>query len=214
MISRASGAIAVRTICDPARGSAPQAARTVTISLSDPLRQSELGLTRSARRSLLGELSMTRETNNIFISHINEDDEKLADMKSLLETGGFRVRDSSINSTNPNEAHNPDYIKSGILTPRIRWAGVLVVLISPETRNSEWVNWEIEYANKLGKRIVGVWAHGANECDVPDALDLYADAVVGWQAERVKDAIGGKINNWETSGGVLRPERAIARHAC
>lgn len=157
---------------------------------------------------------MTGETNNIFISHINEDDEELANMKGLLETSGFRVRDSSINSTNPNDAHNPDYIKSGILAPRIQWARVLVVLISPETRNSEWVNWEIEYANKLGKRIVGVWAHGTNQCDVPDALELYADAVVGWQAERIEGAICGEINNWETSDGVPRPARAIARHAC
>jgi hypothetical protein len=45
---------------------------------------------------------MTGETNNIFISHINEDDAELANMKSLLETNGFRVRDSSINSINPN----------------------------------------------------------------------------------------------------------------
>jgi Thoeris protein ThsB, TIR-like domain len=157
---------------------------------------------------------MAGETNNIFISHIHEDDEELTNMKNLLEARGFHVRDSSINSANPNEAHDPDYIKSGILAPRIRWAGVLVVLISPETRNSEWVNWEIEYANKLDKRIVGVWAHGANECDVPDALELYADAVVGWQAERIKDAICGEINNWETSDGALRPDRGIARYAC
>lgn len=157
---------------------------------------------------------MAEEIHNIFISHINEDDEELTNMKSLLETSGFRVRDSSINSANPNEAHDPDYIKSGILAPRIRWAGVLVVLISPQTRDSEWVNWEIGYANGLGKRIVGVWAHGANECDVPEALELYADAVVGWQAERIKNAICGEINNWETSSGVLRLERAIARHAC
>lgn len=157
---------------------------------------------------------MAEDVRNIFISHVNEDDEELTNMKNLLTSAGFYVRDSSINSTKPNQAHDPDYIKSQILAPRIRWAGVFVVLISPETRNSEWVDWEIEYANKLDKRIVGVWAHGASECDVPTALDLYADAVVGWRAERIKGTICGEINNWETSDGLPRAARPIARHAC
>lgn len=151
---------------------------------------------------------------NIFISHIHEDDEKLKLLKDLLKKSGFEVRDGSINSDKPNNASNPEYIKSSILAPHIRWARVLVVLISPETRNSEWVNWEIEYAEKEGKRIVGVWDHGAAECDVPDALDQYADAVVGWQGNRVKDAINGVINNWESPEGNPLPPRPIPRYSC
>jgi hypothetical protein len=126
--------------------------------------------------------------SNIFVSHIHEDDEHIESMKSLLRERGFDVRDSSINSTRPNEANDPDYIKSEILGPRIDWASTLVVLISPETHNSEWVAWEIEYAQQQGKRIVGVWTHGAAECDIPDALNEYADAVVGWQGDRVQGA--------------------------
>jgi len=157
---------------------------------------------------------MADETNNIFVSHIHEDDADLGAMKNLLNESGFQVRDSSINSDKPNDAKNPEYIKAQILAPRIRWAGTMVVLISPDTRDSEWVNWEIEYANSLGKRIVGVWAHGAKDCDVPEALELYADAVVGWQGDRIKDAICGRINNWQTSGGEVRGRREIARHSC
>lgn len=157
---------------------------------------------------------MANETNNIFVSHIHEDDADLGAMKNLLSQSGFQVRDSSINSAKPNEANSPEYIKSQILAPRIQWAGTMVVLISPDTRQSEWVNWEIEYANRLGKRIVGVWAYGAKDCDVPEALELYADAVVGWQGDRIKAAICGKINNWQTADGELRGRREIARHSC
>src|SRR5207302_1100310 len=107
--------------------------------------------------------------------------------------GGFAVRDSPINSSRPNDAD----IKSKILAPAIDWAGTCVVLISPGTHDSSWVYWEIEYAHKLGKRIVGVWARGAKDCDVPAALDAYADAVVGWQSESIIDAIRGGINNWQ-----------------
>lgn len=151
---------------------------------------------------------------NVFISHIHEDDEKITAMKSLLQERGYNVRDSSINSTRPNEAHNEAYIREEILGPRIKWATVVVVLISPETGGSKWVNWEIEYAQREDRRIVGVWTHGAADTDVPEALDLYADAVVGWQGERIQAAIEGTLNNWETSDGRLRPSRAIAHYSC
>ena len=41
------------------------------------------------------------------------------------------IRDYSIRSDNPNNAHSEDYIKYQILAPRIRQSGVLVVYISP-----------------------------------------------------------------------------------
>ena len=99
---------------------------------------------------------MADEIKNVFISHVHEDDDGLAKFKDLVAKGGLTVRDSSINKTNPNDAKNPDYIKSQILAPQIQWASTLVVYITPKTKDSEWVNWEIEYAAKLGKRIVGV----------------------------------------------------------
>lgn len=89
-----------------------------------------------------------------------------------------------------------------------------MVLISSKTHESRWVDWEIEYAHKQGKRIVEVWDQGAQESDRPLALERYADALVGWQAERVMDAINGKINNWETASGQVRPPRDIVRIRC
>jgi len=61
---------------------------------------------------------------------------------------------------------------------------------------------------------VGVWAQGAKDSDVPGNLDVYADAVVGWQADRVMDAVTGKINNWFTAGGEERASRDIDRYNC
>ncbi len=157
---------------------------------------------------------MAEKVCNVFISHIHEDDEDLKSFKDLLAKNGCTVRDSSITSETPNSAKDSDYIKQEILAPGITWAGTFVVLISPGTRDSPWVDWEIEYAKKEGKRIIGVWAEGAADCDVPKALDDYADAVVGWQADRIIDAIFGDINNWETPDGQQRPEREIPHHLC
>jgi hypothetical protein len=154
------------------------------------------------------------QLKQIFISHIHEDDHRLKPLKELLSAAGMEVRDGSINSEKPNEASNEQYIKSEILTPRIAWASVLVVLISPETLNSKWVQWEIECAERLGKRIVGVWDHGESEGDMPEALDRLANAIVGWQGERVKDAIEGRINNRERPDGSPTPPRQTKRYTC
>ncbi len=157
---------------------------------------------------------MADETKNIFISHIHEDDEGLGKLKSLLKDNGMTPRDYSINADNPNNAHSESYIKSEILAPRIRQSSTLAVYISPETKSSSWVDWEIEYAHKQENRIVGVWAHGEAGCEVPEALNNYADAVVGWTGNRIIDAINGKIDGWENSDGTKREPRPIERYSC
>jgi hypothetical protein len=157
---------------------------------------------------------MSDKVCNVFISHIHEDDDGVSRLKSLLADHGCDARDSSINSSNPNNAKNHDYIKSDILAPQIAWAGTLIVLVTPGTKSSEWVNWEIEYAFKLGKRIVGVWDNGDMGCDVPEALDKYANAVVPWRGEQVTDAIFGKIEEWRNPDGTVRSLRDTARYSC
>jgi antiphage defense system Thoeris ThsB-like protein len=157
---------------------------------------------------------MSDEIKNIFISHIHEDDKRLPALKDLLAKHGHHVRDSSINSTKPNAAKNEDYIKNEILAPQINWAGVLLVLISPGTHESKWVNWEIEYAHQQSKRVIGVWDRGAKDADLPENLAKYGDArIVGWQGQRIIVAINGK-DEWDNADGTPRAEADIPRYAC
>ena len=124
------------------------------------------------------------------------------------------MRDSSITSDKPNRAQNEDYIKQEILNPQIKWAGTLVVYVSQDTRKSKWVNWEIERAHELGKRIVGIWEYGAKNCEIPEALEKYADAMVGWNGESIIDAITGKSEAWYKPTGEMRDYRSIRRYGC
>jgi hypothetical protein len=160
------------------------------------------------------EVILSDEVKNVFISHVHEDDELLQGLKELLNRNGYQIKDSSIDSSKPNEAKDEAYIKSEILAPRIKWAGTIVVLLSPKTKQSGYVEWEIDHAHKEGKRIVGVWAQGTQGVEGPENLESYADAVVGWQADRVMDAITGKINNWYGPDGVERGPRKIDRYSC
>lgn len=157
---------------------------------------------------------MADEVKNIFVSHVHEDDAGLQKLKDLAAKHGRELRDSSIDSTSPNNAKSPDYIKNEILAPQINWAGTFVVYITPKTKDSEWVNWEIEYAQKLGKRIVGVWEYGHAECPLPEALEKYADAVVGWNGTHILDAIDGKLDGCEKPDGSPVPARPIKRYGC
>ena len=157
------------------------------------------------------------DKKNIFISHVHEDDELLPKLKDLVSRSGMEVRDGSINSEKPNDAKNEEYIKREILAPRINWASTLVVLITHDTADSWWVNWEIEHAVEQGKNVVGVFAQGATDADIPKALEMYGNAViVGWQGERVVSAINGDIQDWDDpqSGKPRSPEWKLQRQLC
>ncbi|MDE0152478.1 MAG: TIR domain-containing protein [Gammaproteobacteria bacterium] len=157
---------------------------------------------------------MANNLKNIFISHVHEDDDGLRELKKLLDANGMTIRDYSVSADNPNNAKSEDYIKSEILAPRIRQCSTLVVYVSPETKDSAFVDWEIEYAEKEDKRIVGVWEHGENGCELPEALEKYADAIVGWTGNRIVDAINGKVDGIENPDGSLASLRDIKRYSC
>ena len=157
---------------------------------------------------------MTDDTKNVFISHIHEDDEGLGKLKDLLNKNGRTIRDYSINKDNPNKAKSEDYIKSQILAPRIDQSSVMIVYITPDTKGSTYVDWEIEYAHTKDKRIVGVWAWGEKDCKLPAALEKFYDAVVGWSGGNIIDAIDGKIDGFENPDGTPRGPRPIKRHPC
>lgn len=158
------------------------------------------------------------DKKNIFISHVHEDDALLPKLKDLISQSGMEVRDGSINSDKPNAAQSEDYIKREILAPRIQWASTLVVLITHDTAQSDWVNWEIKYAVEQGKNVVGVFAQGATDADIPEELRKHGDAaVVGWQSERVVDAINGEIRSWDdpaTGSPRTTPEWVVERFSC
>lgn len=157
---------------------------------------------------------MADETKNVFISHVHADDEGLGKLKNLLAKHGMNIRDGSINSDKPNNATSPDYIMSSILAPRIKWASVLIVYISPETKDSKWVNDEINYAKDQGKTVVGVWQHGDKGCEIPDALKKHGDAIVGWDGANIIDAINGDYKGFDNPDGSPCGQVPIKRHPC
>ena len=132
-------------------------------------------------------------------------------MRSLLGDS-YTIKNSSVTSDKFNRAQNPDYIKQ-MLREHIQWAGKLICLIGPHTHESEWVDYEIRAAHRMGKSIIGVYVHGATDADVPEALDEYADAIVGWNRESIERALAGEPS-FSNADGTSRKTGQVVRGTC
>ena len=66
--------------------------------------------------------------------------------------------------------------------------------------------WEIEYAYKQGKTIVGVWEQGGSGCDIPEALEEFHGAIVGGIGENIIDAINGDYKESTNPGRQLNDQ--------
>lgn len=146
---------------------------------------------------------------HIFISHHHADDTEVNKLIYLLSRSGHDIRNSSIRAKPANQRRlNQGLVKDEtirrLLRMKISWAGTVVVLIGKDTHSRPWVNWEIEQANKQGKRIVGVYVRGGTEADKPTALEKYASAIVGWDTDCVMAAIDGTENPFHNSEGSPR----------
>lgn len=154
---------------------------------------------------------MDKIRKNIFISHYGGDEKYIEPFKKQVGSG-INVYDSSIVETEPNRANNEHYIKYNILAPKIDWAGTVVVLIGPETKNRNYVNWEIEYAVRHDKRLVGVYLPNATADDIPESLKKYGDSLVTWDKNKMINALSGGTE-WQTPSGGRR-QVSITRGTC
>jgi hypothetical protein len=150
----------------------------------------------------------------IFVPHVHEDDEHVDQLRQFLNRNGREADVSAIDSSSPNNANDPDYITARYIRPKVEWCEAIVVLISPATQGSDWVNEEIELAKELDRRIIGVWIPGSEGCPIPEGLQDYANTIVNWDETAILDAIDGKINNINDASGTPIAPRDIKRHNC
>ena len=152
-----------------------------------------------------------KEIKNVFVSHYHEDEDTIGAMKELLGND-YSIRNYSVTSDKYNRAQNEDYIKS-LLRPLINEVSTFICLIGPKTHDSEWVDWEIREAERMGKQIIGVYIYGAKDSDIPPALEEFADAIVGWRRDSIINAMNG-VSAFEKADGTLRNNVAGSRVTC
>src|SRR5687768_8709049 len=84
------------------------------------------------------------DIHNVFVSHRHEDDSLVDELMGILRRGRAQIRDSSIHSADANTADSLESIKQ-FLACRIKRAGTIFVIVSHDTKNHGWVDWEVEY---------------------------------------------------------------------
>jgi len=154
---------------------------------------------------------------NIFISHQHNDAPSIKRVIDFIEKKGeIKVRDSSIyEEKKPNKATNPDYIKS-LIRAQMDWAGTVVVLIGKETKNSDYVDYEINYAGKHDKKIIGVFIPGTDDNDIPNSFKEHGSALCRLRTESLNRALIGETN-FENSNNDSRDKPigfTIKRYLC
>lgn len=147
-------------------------------------------------------MSQESKRRHVFISHHHADDEAVDNLTGLLLRAGYDIRNSSIRAKPANQERlekgliRPEVIRR-LLRRKISWAGTVVVLIGKDTHTRPWVDWEIEQANRQGKRIVGIYERGGTEADISAPLEKYASAICGWDTKCIMDAIDGRENPFQ-----------------
>lgn len=154
-------------------------------------------------------MSAEGKRKHLFISHHHKDDKTVFDFISLISGRGYDVRNSSIRAKPANqrrldEKRVGDEVIKRLLRMKISWAGTVVVLIGKDTHTRPWVDWEINKAKEQGKRIVGVFARGGTDADIPKGLKDYSSAIVNWNSDSIIGALDGE-NVFKGPDGSIRP---------
>lgn len=160
----------------------------------------------------------TSKRKHVFISHHHKDDKVVSDFLSLIAGHGYDIRNSSIRAKPENQRRldekrvSDDVIKR-LLRMKISWAGTVVVLIGKDTHTRPWVDWEINKAKEQGKRIVGVFARGGTDADIPNGLKDYGSAIVNWNTNSIINAINGE-NVFKNADGSTREGTSGGSYDC
>jgi antiphage defense system Thoeris ThsB-like protein len=157
---------------------------------------------------------------HVFISHHHKDDESVTSVTRLLASRHYELRNSSIRAKLANQRRLDqgivrDEVIRRLLRRKISWASTVVVLIGKDTHSRSWVNWEIDEANRQGKRIVGVFVRGGTDAHIPPSLEKYASAIVAWNTESIMNAIEAGENIFQEPDGSASPvNTGAARSQC
>ncbi len=124
---------------------------------------------------------------HIFISHSWKYPNDLENLRNLLkERGYFNVEFEEASADEPINSANAYYIKKR-LTEKITNSNIVLGIAGMYASYSDWMEWELDKAIKLGVPIVGVAPWGQER--VSATVSNRAKEVVRWNTESIVTAI-------------------------
>lgn len=121
----------------------------------------------------------------VFICHDWEYSDEYDRVVDFLNNApNFRWRNLSVPEHDPLDT-NDELQKN--LRNQIRPANVMLVLAGMYSAHSEWMDWEMAFARRIGQAIIGVKPWG--NVQLPAVVQQNADEIVGWTSGSIVSAI-------------------------
>lgn len=121
----------------------------------------------------------------IFICHDWEYSDEYYHICNFLDDApNFKWQNLSVPEHDPLDTN--DKLEKN-LRDQIRPADVMLVLSGMYAARSEWMDWEMKFARRIGQSIIGIMPWG--NVQIPVAIQNNADEIVGWSSNSIVDAI-------------------------
>lgn len=104
-------------------------------------------------------MSSAQTKYDVFLSYTAEDRERVTELRGKLAELGIRVFDAA--DVSPVE-HALKKLQDALETSRL-----IVLMVSPDSLKSTWVNFEVGAALSMGKRIIPILSKNVNQKDLP-----------------------------------------------
>jgi hypothetical protein len=123
-------------------------------------------------------------TYNLFISHAwdyNEDYYRLIEL--LNAAPNFEWKNLSVPEHDPLPTDRLQYDLRG----QMRDAHAFLILGGMYVAHSDWIDFEISFARRIGRPIIGIRPWGSER--IPAAIQNAATEIVGWNTDSIVSAI-------------------------
>lgn len=128
-------------------------------------------------------------TRRVFISYEGSDRMKAKGFRLLRWNKNVDVEFQDRHLLDPVDSTNDQYIRQCI-RDEIKGTSTTVVLVGENTKDSDWVDYEIERSLKDGNGLVAIKVDDSiSDEDVPDKLKENGAEIVDWTPDEFSDAI-------------------------
>lgn len=123
---------------------------------------------------------------NIFISHAWKHNADYYTITRWLDESLIVYHDYSVPKHDPLDAGNTRKLKTA-LTEQIRHANIVIIIAGMYANHSDWIQYEIDEAVRMGKKIIAIKPRGNER--IPLAVQMAAHKTVNWNSTALVDAI-------------------------
>jgi hypothetical protein len=120
----------------------------------------------------------------IFISHAWDDSNDYWPVVQFLdEAPNFRWENRSVPEHDPVRRRDPEYE----LRNQMRPADVFLIIAGMYAAHSEWIDFELSFARRIGWPVIGIVTRASEH--VPVAIQNAATELVGWNGASIVSAV-------------------------